>query len=97
MFWLLWEDGKVSGSLLDGWEVGGDGCEDDGNRGEEGGDGAVILWPSSLLLILSSTCFNFSSRFFSFSVFLEILSFVWQGQSEEEDISEDEEKYFSFK
>ena len=55
MFWLLWEDGKVSGSLLDGWEVGGDGCEDDGNRGEEGGDGAVILWPSSLLLILSSS------------------------------------------
>ena len=92
---MLWEDGKISGELFDGE----DGCglgEDGGGRVEDE-DGAVGASPSNMVLIFSTSWFILNSRLFSFSVLLDILNFVWQGQSGEKDIFEGEEKYFSFK
>ena len=96
---LLWEDGKISGVLFDR-EVGCALGEDDGGcvEGEDGAVGtAEGLHPSKIVLIFSTSRFILNSRLFSFSVFLDIFNFVWQGQSGEKDIFEGEGKYFSFK
>ena len=59
-----------------------------------GGVGAVLLViSSSLFLTCCSSIDNVISMFFRLSVFLVICARIWQGQSEDQEVSEEGPKF----